>query len=311
MDPLSQIVGLLRPRALVWKVAKARGDWAIRYPANDGVVFCLIAAGSCWLDLPSAPSRRLDEGDFLLLTAPPEWVLRHGARATPVRFSPKSITPGVVRIIGDRRGGETTHLVGGRFELDGVNAGLLGTLLPARVVVSAPAIKRLVEMIGAEALARRPGQALVVERLLEVLFVEVMRQQGAPVAPLRPGLLAGLADPRIAPALRAIHGDVRRRWSVGTLASVAAMSRAAFADRFMRVVGLPPIGYLSQWRMALAKRALGEGDTPLAQVAQLCGYDSVSAFSTAFRREVGCPPGRFATQAAAARPAARRASGGS
>lgn len=311
MDPLSQIVGLLRPRALVWKAARARGNWAIRYPANGGVVFCLIASGSCWLDLPSAPARRLDEGDFLLLTAPPDWVLRHGARVTPVRFSANSVTPGEVRLIGDRRRGETTHLVGGRFELDGVNAGLLGALLPARVVVSAPAIKRLVEMIGTETLAQRPGQSLVVERLLEVLFVEVMRQEGAPVAPLRPGLLAGLADPKIAPALRAIHGDVRRRWSVATLASVVAMSRAAFAERFTRVVGLPPIGYLSQWRMALAKRALSAGDKPLAAIAQLCGYDSVSAFSTAFRREVGSAPRRFATQAAAARPVVRYASGGS
>jgi AraC-like DNA-binding protein len=106
-----------------------------------------------------------------------------------------------------------------------------------------------------------------------------------------------LADPRTAAALRALHADIRHGWTVDRLAATAGMSRSAFAARFSRIVGLPPIDYLLHWRMAVAKDALRRGHR-LTAVALDCGYQSVSAFSVAFSRTVGRSPSRYAAEAA-------------
>jgi transcriptional regulator GlxA family with amidase domain len=112
-----------------------------------------------------------------------------------------------------------------------------------------------------------------------------------------PGLLRGLADSRLAPAIRQMHAHVSRPWTVAQLASKAALSRSAFFERFTRTIGLAPMEYLLAWRMALAKDLLRRRDVGLAEVARRVGYGSASAFSTAFSRHVGLPPGRFARQA--------------
>ena len=129
-------------------------------------------------------------------------------------------------------------------------------------------------------------------RLVEVLLIEALR--ATPGQDAHPGLLRGLADARIAPAIRDMHADVARSWTVSQLARVAALSRSAFFDRFTRTVGLPPMEYLLTWRMALAKDLLRRRDLALAEVAERVGYGSASAFSTAFTRSVGQPPSRYA-----------------
>jgi AraC-like DNA-binding protein len=110
------------------------------------------------------------------------------------------------------------------------------------------------------------------------------------------GLLAAMADPQLAAALKVIHAQFRRTWTVTELASTSGMSRSVFAERFNRVVGLAPIDYLLKLRMAVAKDALLFSGKRASEVAFLCGYKSVAAFSTAFRRTVGCPPGAYAKE---------------
>jgi AraC-like DNA-binding protein len=151
----------------------------------------------------------------------------------------------------------------------------------------------VLDLIDEESAADRPGRDLVLARLLEVMLVEAIRHDAAGVAEAGQGLVAGLRDPQIAQALRALHADIRRPWTVAALAEVAGVSRSVFAERFARVVGAPPIDYLLHWRMALAKDGLRAGRR-LAEVAFAIGYTSASAFSTAFSRTVGCPPGRYA-----------------
>jgi transcriptional regulator GlxA family with amidase domain len=127
------------------------------------------------------------------------------------------------------------------------------------------------------------------------MLVEALRFRTAEIdATLRPGLLEGLADPNLANALRCIHADVARDWSVAELARHAGLSRSAFSDRFTHKVGVPPMEYLIQWRMVLAKDMLQREPMPLEKVAAAIGYESASAFSTAFRRRVGRPPSHFA-----------------
>jgi AraC-like DNA-binding protein len=106
-------------------------------------------------------------------------------------------------------------------------------------------------------------------------------------------------DPRLAPAFRQIHGQLARSWTVAQLAKAAGLSRSAFFERFMRVVGIPPMEYLLAWRMAVARDLLRRQDVGIAEIADRVGYGSASTFSTAFSRHVGEPPSHYARAAAA------------
>ena len=158
-------------------------------------------------------------------------------------------------------------------------------------------LNRVVALMMEECGSERPGRDMILERLLEIMLVECLRSPGIGEEALPAGLLAGMRDPVLARVLRAMHADVRAGWTVAALAKLAGMSRSAFAARFGAAVGCGPIEYLLRWRMALAQDALSRGARPLERLAEEIGYESASAFSTAFRRRVGCSPGAFARSA--------------
>ena len=186
-------------------------------------------------------------------------------------------------------------MLGGWFAFDSPDSALLVSLLPSLVHVrGAERLSTLVCLVGEEASESRPGRDLVLTRLVEVLLIEALRAAPGEDAP--PGLLRGLADSRLAPAIRQMHGQVARSWTVSLLARSAALSRSAFFERFTRTVGLPPMEYLLAWRMAVAKDLLRRQDLRIAEVAERVGYGSSSTFSTAFSRHVGEPPGRYARE---------------
>ena len=215
---------------------------------------------------------------------------------TPERIDPK-VTPaptGEVRH-GTRGGRPDVRLLGGYFVFDSPDAALLVSLLPALVHVrGVERLSVLVRLVGEESSEQRSGRDLVLTRLVEVLLIEALRSTPGDDAP--PGLLRGLADARLAPAMRQMHGQLARSWTVAQLAKTAALSRSAFFERFTRTVGLPPMEYLLAWRMAVAKDLLRRQDLGLAEVAERVGYGSASTFSTAFSRHVGQPPGRYARE---------------
>lgn len=130
----------------------------------------------------------------------------------------------------------------------------------------------------------------MVDRLLELVLIEALRYRPADIGDGRSSLLAGLADPKIGNALRLMHSDPKRPWTLAALAREVGMSRSAFALCFAETVGVPPIEYLANWRMTLAKSALASSDMPMIDIAEMAGYQSVSAFSTAFKRETGLSP---------------------
>ncbi len=263
--------------------------------------FCLIGAGSCRLQVSDGEPKLLREGDYVLLTAPPAWTLSKGEGAALEDFEAVYAGPdGRPALVGKENAGPLTRLLGGQFAFDTANAELLKGLLPAVVEIrsSEPPAERLrglLDLIGNEAISDRPGRTLVLERLLEIMLVEAIRREAGHAGEVRNGLLAGLADPQLAAALRAMHAEIRRSWTVAQVATIAGMSRSVFAERFSRIVGLAPIDYLLQWRMAVAKDALRFGNSRLAEIAFDCGYKSIGAFSTAFSRTVGCPPGKYTT----------------
>ena len=172
-------------------------------------------------------------------------------------------------------------------------------LLPSLIHVAADAVgservRTLLSMMRAETLQPRPGGEFVSLRLIELVLVELLRRDPIEADPARVGLVAGLGDPMIARALWALHGDVAKDWTVARLARACGASRSTFAARFRRIVGLGPIDYLIRWRMTLAKHEVRRGEQSLGAIGRSIGFQSSSAFSTAFTRAVGCSPRQFA-----------------
>jgi AraC-like DNA-binding protein len=294
-DPLSEVIALLRPRAVFSKGISGAGRWGVRYAAFGHPSFCAVLEGGCVLAVDGHRRIALAADDFVLLPTTPAFTMGSSADVNPIRVDPKvgAAPAGEVRH-GTRGVPADVRLLGGHFVFDSADAAVLVTLLPRVVHVRGAArLAQLVRMVGDEAAERRAGRELVLSRLAEVMLVEALRSSSsADDAP--PGLLRGLADARIAPAIRQLHAQVARAWTIAELAKAAALSRSAFFDRFTRTVGAAPMEYLLGWRMAVAKDLLRRERVALADVAGRVGYASASAFSTAFSRHVGMAPGRFA-----------------
>lgn len=189
-----------------------------------------------------------------------------------------------------------TRMLVGYCTFGSPDAALLVSLLPDLVVARGERrLSMLVELLSEEARAGRPGREVVLVRLLEVLLIEAFRATTGPAA--APGLLRALADDKLAAALRRMHGDPTRTWTVGELAKEAALSRSTFFDRFRREVGVAPMEYLLEWRMAIAKDLLRGNGLSVSEIARRVGYSSSSTFSVAFARQVGSAPTVYARAA--------------
>jgi AraC-like DNA-binding protein len=295
-DPLAEIIALLRPRAVFSKGISGAGRWGVRYSEFGHPSFCIVLEGRCRLAVDGTAPVTLQAGDFVLLPATPSFTMSGFERVKPVVLDPNVTAGSTGDIRHGRRGGRPdVRLLGGYFIFDSPDASLLVSLLPALLHVrGVERLTALVRLVGEESSERRSGRDLVLARLIELLLIEALRSRPDENTP--PGLLRGLADSRLAAAIRHIHGDPARSWTVAQLAKKVALSRSAFFDRFSRAVGLPPMEYLVAWRMALAKDLLRAGDLGLAAVAERVGYGSASTFSTAFSRHVGQAPGRYARE---------------
>ncbi len=293
-DPLTEVIALLQPRTVFSKRISGAGRWGVRYSAFGQPSFCAVLEGRCRLAVDGHRPLTLEAGDFLLLPSTPAFTMSGFEPVTPQRLDPKVTTTPAGELRHGRRGGRPdVRLLGGYFVFDSPDSALLVSLLPSLVHVrGVERLSILVRLVGEEAIERRAGRDLVLTRLVEVMLIEALRLTPGEDAP--PGLLRGLADARLAPALRHMHGQVARAWTVAQLARTAALSRSAFFERFMRTVGLPPMEYLLAWRMAVAKNLLRRQDIGVAEVAERVGYGTASTFSTAFSRHVGQPPGRYA-----------------
>lgn len=296
-DPLAQVIQLLRPRAVVSKGISGAGRWAVRYSAFGHPGFCAVTSGRCRLAVEGEEPVTLEAGDFVLLPATPAFTMSGFEPAVPLLLDPSQSADYPVRH-GRQDGPPEVEQLGGWFTFAAPEAGLLVGLLPRMIHIRGVArLAELVRFLGDEAARDDIGREPILERLVEILLIEALRVAPAPGA--APGLLSGLADPRLAAALRAMHGAPDHGWTLPDLARAAGMSRSAFFDRFTGRVGLRPMEYLMGWRMALARGLLRDGRLTLDEVAQRIGYGSASTFSTAFSRHTGLPPGRFRRGAAA------------
>lgn len=299
MDPLSDIIALLRPSTAISKPITGRGRWGVRYAAHNAPGFTIVLEGECWIAFEGKDPLVLRKGDFLLLPSTPAFSL---SSHPGVDCEPRDPMDVAVRH-GEQDGPPDFASVGGTFRIEQANAGLLLALLPNLIHIPASQgragrLGQVIALIADECEHDHPGREMILQRLLEVLLVETLRWRAIADDDARAGLLRGMQVPGLARALRAMHADVRASWTVAGLAKVAGLSRTVFAARFGEVLGCGPIEYLARWRMALAKDALVRGAKTLDRIADEIGYESASAFSTAFRKRLGCPPGKFARDSA-------------
>ncbi|MBB3964759.1 cupin domain-containing protein [Rhizobium metallidurans] len=293
VDPLAEIVTLLQPAARFSKLVECAGAWRIHREATGEPFYCAILEGRCRVAFGEQPPFILEAGDFVLVPAMRDLV-------NESIDAPGELSSAVPIQMGDGRfragrvdGPPDLRMRIGHCSFGSPDAALLVSLLPDVVIVrDQPRLATLIQLVGEETRERRPGRELVIERLLEVLLIEALRSGTQPTGAA--GLSRGLADERLATALRALHEKPARPWTVADLAAEASLSRSAFFARFSRVVGLPPMEYLLAWRMALAKQLLRGRDLGMEEVAERVGYGSASAFSVAFSRYAGVPPARYA-----------------
>lgn len=296
-DLIADAVGLLRPRTVVEPRLHASGPWAVRFDPFPHVKLGVVVRGECRLALEGHEPVLLREGDFYLLGDPPPYTLAGGPTTEPVAAEPlwDSAVNGAVRI--GPEGEEDAYLCGGYFSFDDTNASILLDVLPPLVLVRAAdprgrLLAHVTELLVAEVETAAVGGSLVLDHLAQILFVHMLRAHAAQAD--RPaGWLGALGDNGIGAALRAMHADVARRWTLKELAAVSRMSRSAFAASFKSQVGTAPLEYLIEWRMSLARDALRRDTRSVSELAHATGYASESAFSTAFRRVVGHSPREF------------------
>jgi len=295
IDPLAQAVTLLAPRASYSKTVHGAGTWRVRRTHGGDPGYFVILEGTCRLSI-DGEERILEAGDFVLIPAAHGFAM--SSLVPPADDAPDdvpiSVKPGDFRLGKQDGPADALYLVG-HFVFDAPDAALLVSLLPSVALVRGQQrLSTLVQLVTDESRAARPARDMVLSRLLEVLLIEALRSTADEAA--APGLLRGIADERLAPAIRCIHAQPEQPWTVVQLAKEAALSRSAFFARFTRAVGMAPMAYLLTWRMALSKKLLQEKGG-IAEVAQQVGYSSASAFSVAFTRHVGMPPARYARAA--------------
>jgi len=301
VDPLAEVVSLLRPGAPFSKIVNAAGPWGVRRADAGQTFYCVIVDGSCRLAGEEEAPVTLAAGDFVLVPAACRFAMTSGKPAVSRHFDtpPVALANGEFRL-GRQSGPADFRALVGHCVFGSPDAALLVSLLPRFVHVrgenkTTTRLTAIVQLVGDESRALRPARDVILARLLEVLFIEALRSMTGTSAP--PGLVHGLADARVAIALRQMHESPSRPWTVVELAKEAALSRSAFFERFSRAVGVAPMAYLLAWRMALAKQLLRRNEGGVAEVAERVGYRSASTFTVAFTRHVGLPPMRYARSA--------------
>jgi AraC-like DNA-binding protein len=275
------------------------GRWGVSFRKRDDLLFCWVERGVCQLTRPLAAPVQLQPDDFVLVrTSTPFTLTTDPAMAPDDSETVVAATKDTRLKLGNGTDSPVT-LHGGRFVFNSANEALMTGLLPSLVHVAAGdtsswRVRSLLKMNEAESLKPGPGSQFIVVRLMELILVEILRIEALKVNQEHTGQLAGLADPVAARALSAMHKDVAQGWTVSDLARLCGVSRSTLAARFRKVVGMGPIEYLQHWRMALAKDGLRSGKRNIGEIALAVGFQSSSAFSTAFSRVVGCSPKSFA-----------------
>ncbi|HEX2502066.1 MAG TPA: AraC family transcriptional regulator [Methylomirabilota bacterium] len=330
-DALSDVLRTVRLTGALFFLVDASTPWTIELPdgkalapailpgAQHVISYHIVTEGSCWGGVREGAAVRLQAGDVLVLPHGDAYAMStgpdaHGGpdRAEVLAFMRQMATGELPFVVSEGGGGrKRLRLVCGFLgcDLEPFNP-LLATLPRLLHVRRGPRstgdpLDQLIDFTVAESRERRAGGECVRLRLSELMFVEVVRRHLATLPAEETGWLAGLRDPMVGRALALLHSRPAQPWTLESLARDVGLSRSVLAERFAHLVGHPPMGYLTRWRMQVAARLLADGLAKVSAVAREIGYDSEAAFSRAFKRAAGMPPGVWRRRHAA-RPAAAR-----
>jgi AraC-like DNA-binding protein len=297
MDPLSEVIRLLRPRSFAVGATDVGAPAAIVFAEHEGLFLYCVASGECLLQVSGhGQVTPLRAGDCVVLPSGRPFVLASDLGVpridAAVVFAHRSNGS-----IGTWNGGGDCRMLAAHVEFDSSFARVLFEKLPAVVRIGNEsarfALRNCIEQMMEELQAARPGHELVVEHLVHIALIKVLRFHLAESAHREPGWLGALTDARLAPVISAMQLRPGHAWTVASLAELAAMSRTAFAMRFKAASGMSPLDFLTVLRMRMAAHLLEQPRARVTDVAYALGYQSQSGFSTAFRRVMGQSPRRF------------------
>jgi AraC-like DNA-binding protein len=297
MDPLSDMLSLLKVRSYMSGGFDAGGDWSLRFDRHDGIKFYAVVSGECWLSVDGVPDPvRVRSGDCFLLPRGRAFLMASDMSLTPLDAVTFLSTAQNGRI-NPYNGGGQFFSVCGHFALAGDHADILLGVLPPIVHMYKESDKAMlrwcVDQMMHELREARPGHSLVIEHLAHMMLVQALRLHIAEGPKGGAGFLFALADKQVSVAIKCMHDDPARRWTVQSLAESAAMSRTTFTLKFKKMVGASPMEYLTHWRMVLAADKLTNLRDSISIISASLGYESESAFSTAFKRVMGCSPREY------------------
>src|SRR6202048_1557606 len=313
LDPITDIFRTMHVTAFGQHRLEATAPWGLiqdkqteekvtpadKISPTDLAHFAMLSRGNCWLSVEGIPEPiPLTGGDCILLARGTSIVLRASPRTRP-RWSFREIAARANSNVANYGGGGApTTVVCGSLSFDRASLTPITKLLLRFILIKADhvhtlALRNTMQALASEMAEQVPGSEIVVNRLAEVLFIQVLRAHIASGSERNKGWLRAVFDPQIGTALSAIHDRVNTPWTVESLAEAAGMSRSAFAARFKELLGQTPLEYVTAWRMQKAIQLLERRDKKLPEVARLVGYESDAAFSKAFKRVVRAHPGEY------------------
>ncbi|RJG07800.1 AraC family transcriptional regulator [Noviherbaspirillum cavernae] len=298
MDPLDDVFAAMRVQSAVYARLEATAPWGLSLAGGQSARFGLVVRGGCLLSVEGVVQPiALTAGDCYVLARGTPYVLRDKA-GTPTVSCTSVVRDRIGGVVDLGGGGTPATVICGWFTFDELSAQPLVELLPTVLHVRMDqarvhALQATLQLLAMETEQPGLGSSLVISRLADIVFVQAIRAHVAASGDAAPGWLAALSDRKIGPALRAMHRDIAKSWTVESLASIATLSRSAFAMRFKERVGESPLEYLTRWRMFKASCMLRQSNRSLGEIADVIGYESESAFNKAFKRAMGLAPGAY------------------
>jgi AraC-like DNA-binding protein len=293
-NALNDILRRINFRSEVFYRGQICDAWALDTSGTGNVNFHMVCHGGCWLHLPNDKSPTyLQNGDIVVFPHDAAHIIG-SSKEPPVAYGVQQIT----REIEMDKDNPGTALICGFIEIDRLVRKLLLASMPEFIVIAGQSVANgnsihiLLELLFSEARTNEIGASAILDRLADAVLFFIIREIIEKDFPM-PGLLGAFGDVQICQAVLAIHENPREHWTLDKLAAKAFLSRSVFAERFFQACGMPPIEFLTIWRMYFARRWLEQENASVVDVAERCGYESAAAFSKAFKRVMGVGPGQF------------------
>jgi AraC-like DNA-binding protein len=315
-DPLSDVLKTVRLTGAAFFDIEARGSWAVSSPQRDLILpkilpgadhliaYHVVTVGRCFATIAGGEPIALEAGEAIVFTNGDSHIMSSsvGMDAPPTTQDVVDVAAANQRPFHINCGGAgpvSANLVCGYLACDAQPFNPLLENLP-RVIKATESknneagwLSQFVRFAVAEASEKRAGGETVLNKLSELMFVDVLRRYIETLSPQHAGWLAGLRDPHVGKALSLLHGKPAYNWTIEELAKQVGQSRSVLAERFAQLVGTPPMHYLAKWRMQMASELLSGGNANLASIAADIGYESEAAFSRAFKKMIGVPPSEW------------------